>query len=463
MVDDSPNPALPTDYSVPIKQFRARLGLTQVELAGRLDVACVTLNRWENGQAKPTPLAWAKILKLDDDQPAALGSELSAASPPILDFTSSPEVVRALAEGERLSFGHMFNPAFATEISQIDPLPHQRLAVYDHMLKQTPLRFLLADDAGAGKTIMSGLYIREMMARRQLKRVLIVRPAGLIGNWKSELETLFSFQFNIVSGADAKHGNPFVGPASDCLIVSVDTLSGPKVFARLKESSVVPYDLVIFDEAHKLSADRDRDLRVRKTDRYRLAEALAGVSGLDEAWTLPWAAQHLLLLTATPHQGKDYPYYALWRLLEPEVLSTPDAFAEYPAERRALHFIRRTKEEMVLLSSEPMYPKRISDTLGYDLTQGEISEQRLYDETTEYMRHVYNRAKMLNRAAARLAMSVLQRRLASFIRKWSKASRSTSVSAGQAAMIACNRTSLAGSLGFSSSRRPGSSVAAIVG
>jgi len=336
-----------------------------------------------------------------------------AADPPILDFTAPPEVVRALAEGERLSFGHMFNPVFATEISQIDPLPHQRLAVYDHMLKQIPLRFLLADDAGAGKTIMSGLYIREMKARRLLKRVLIVPPAGLIGNWKSELESLFSLPFNIITGSDAKDDNPFVGPGSDCVIVSVDTLSGPKVFARLKEPSVVPYDLVIFDEAHKLSARREQDLRVHKTDRYRLAEALAGVSALDEAWMLPWSAHHLLLLTATPHQGKDYPYYALWRLLEPEVLSTPEAFAEYPAERRHLHFIRRTKEEMVFLNGKPLYPTRISDTLGYDLTQGEISEQRLYDETTEYMQHVYNRAKMLTRSAARLAMSVLQRRLAS--------------------------------------------------
>ena len=132
------------------------------------------------------------------------------------------------------------------------------------------------------------------------------------------------------------------------------------------------------------------------------------------AWTLPWAAHHLLLLTATPHQGKDYPYYALWRLLEPEVLSTLEAFDDYPPERRVAHFIRRTKEEMVHLNGKPLYPKRISDTLGYDLTQGPISEQTLYDETTDYMRHVYNRAKLLNRSAARLAMSVLQRRLGQF-------------------------------------------------
>jgi len=324
----------------------------------------------------------------------------------MLDFTSPAEVVAALAEGERLSFGHMTNPAFAAETSKIDPLPHQRLAVYEHMLSHQRLRFLLADDAGAGKTIMAGLYIREKKSRRLLRRVLVVPPAGLVGNWQRELSKLFDLSFRIITGADARTENPFVGEHSDQLIVSVDTLAGARVFARLQEPGVEPYDLVVFDEAHKLSADRGADLRVRKIDRYRLAEALAGVPGRDDRWRLRWSAHHLLLLTATPHMGKEYPYYALWRLLEPEVLSTPDAFAEYPAELRVKHFIRRTKEEMLRLDGTPLYPKRISDTLGYELTQGEVSEQRLYDETTDYLRFVYNKAKLLNRTAARLAMSV---------------------------------------------------------
>ena len=99
--------------------------------------------------------------------------------------------VRAMVEGERLAYGHLANPAFATEVSKIDPLPHQRIAVYEHMLKQPRLRFLLADDAGAGKTIMTGLYIREMLARRLIQRILIVPPAGLVGNWQNELRELF--------------------------------------------------------------------------------------------------------------------------------------------------------------------------------------------------------------------------------------------------------------------------------
>jgi superfamily II DNA or RNA helicase len=329
----------------------------------------------------------------------------------IIDFSADPEVVRLVVEAERLSYGHLVNPAFATEISLIDPLPHQRIAVYEHMLKQTRLRFLLADDAGAGKTIMTGLYIREMLTRRLINRVLIVPPAGLVGNWEREMHKLFSLPFNVITGSDAKNDNPFVGPESNLLIVSVDTLAGDRMFSRLQHSDVAPYDLVIFDEAHKLSADREPDLSMRKTDRYRLAEAIAGISSEDDRWKLDWNSHHLLLLTATPHMGKDFPYYCLWRLLEPDVLSTYTAFSAYPKEARARHFIR--KEEMVRYDGTPIYPTRVSDTLSYDLTQGEISEQPLYDQTTSYIQNYYNRARILNRSAARLAMTVFQRRLAS--------------------------------------------------
>lgn len=404
-----------TNFPNEIKQLRGRLGLTQVNLASLLGVSFPTVNRWENGKVAPSQLSWNRLREIAGEQVVDESSVVPYTNAPRvgMDFTADAAIVRTIAEGERLSFGHLENPAFATEISNIDPLPHQRIAVYDYMLKQPRLRFLLADDAGAGKTIMTGLYVREMISRRLLRRVLIVPPAGLVGNWQSELQLLFNLPFSIVSGANAKSSNPFIGPDSDRVIVSVDTLSGPRVFARLREEDVEPYDLVVFDEAHKLSIDRTNDMRVRKTERYRLAEALAGVGAVDSAWRLPWQAHHLLLLTATPHQGKDYPYYGLWRLLDPEIFSTPDAFDQFPSERRTNYFIRRTKEEMVYLSGEPLYPARVSDTLGYELTQGTISEQRLYDETTDYMRHVYNRAKLLNRSAAQLAMSVLQRRLAS--------------------------------------------------
>jgi len=400
-----------------------------------MGVSFASINRWENGQSKPNALAWNKILQaealglsaFDESRHAEKTSRKIRESPaeyqtsietkPDLDFSTSPEVVLAIVEGQRLTFGHLFNPVFATETSSIDPLPHQRIAVYEHMLPQPRLRFLLADDAGAGKTIMAGLYIREMLARRLISRVLIVPPAGLVGNWERELRKLFGLSFRVVSGGEARADNPFLGADSNQLIVSVDTLAGERMFGRLAEPEVLPYDLVVFDEAHKLSADREPDFHIRKTDRYRLAEAIAGAQDGDitsgDRWRLHWSTRHILLLTATPHMGKDFPYFCLWRLLEPQVLSTQEAFNYFPVEARRQHFIRRVKEEMVRFDGVPIYPQRISDTLSYELTQGAVSEQALYDLATDYLEYYYNRARILNRSAARLAMSVFQRRLAS--------------------------------------------------
>lgn len=331
----------------------------------------------------------------------------------VVDFLGDAVAARLLVESERLSYGFQTNGTFATETSLIEPLPHQYLAVYEHMLPQARLRFLLADDAGAGKTIMSGLYIREMLARRRIRRILIVPPAGLVGNWERELRTLFGLGFTIIGSAEARSRNPFVGAGSDHLIMSVDTLAGDRAFARLQELTIEPYDLVIFDEAHKLSATQLPDFTITKTDRYRLAEAIAGAEIDDSRWALAWSAQHLLLLTATPHMGKELPYYFLWRLLEPEALASREAFAHFPNEARARRFLRRTKEEMVWYNGRPIYPKRESITLSFTLTQGESSEQHLYDDTTRYIDDYYNRASQLNRSAARLAKSVFQRRLAS--------------------------------------------------
>jgi transcriptional regulator with XRE-family HTH domain len=246
---------IPPDFPSRIKQLRVKLGLTQARLARLLDVSSTSVNRWENGHAHPSTPAWQHILRAETlglegfergggQQPAIREAELAyeptSDNPPELDFSADPERVRLVAEGERLTYGHLFNPAFATEISLIDPLPHQRLAVYECMLPQTRLRFLLADDAGAGKTIMAGLYIREMLTRRLLRRVLIVPPAGLVGNWEREMHSLFSLPFRVVAGGESRFQNPFVGSDSDLLIVSVDTLAGDRTFSRLQDPAVVP-------------------------------------------------------------------------------------------------------------------------------------------------------------------------------------------------------------------------------
>ncbi len=419
-------PKMLPDYPNRIKALRARFDLNQAGLAELIGVTPAAVSQWESGASQPSQKRWAQITRaemlgvhaLADDFESMVKESRADYVLPNITFATNPEIVRLVLQGQRLAYGHQTNPTFAVEISQIDPLPHQRMAVYERMLTQPRLRFLLADDAGAGKTIMAGLYIREMLSRRLIRRVLIVPPAGLVGNWEREMHKLFSLPFRVTVGSDAKSGNPFIGPESDLRIVSVDTLAGDRMFSCLQEPGVSPYDLVIFDEAHKLSADREPNFRLRKTNRYKLAEALAGVPSLPLRWQLEWSAHHLLLLTATPHMGKDFPYYCLWRLLEPEALSTFDAFQAYPLQARRQCFIRRTKEEMVSFAGQPIYPKRVSDTLSYDLSQASsqgdgVSEQCLYDETTAYIKTWYNKAEFLNRSAVRLAMSVFQRRLAS--------------------------------------------------
>jgi len=419
---------IPDDYAQRIQQFRERHGLTQTRLAQLLGVTPALISQWESGKARPGEKRWQHFLRGEALGVYALTKDFDAPTPvkeaaasyvtgpdtlTTVDFGGEAEIVRLILQGYRLAYGHEANPAFATETSQIEPLPHQRAAVYDRMLPNPRLRFLLADDAGAGKTIMAGLYIREILTRRLFRRVLVVPPAGLVGNWESEMHKLFSLPFRALDGNEAKTGNPFSGPESDLCIVSIDTLAGERMFARLQEPDVVPYDLVIFDEAHKLSADREPNLSLRKTQRYRLAEALVGIPSDEARWSLPWNCPHVLLLTATPHMGKDFPYYCLWRLLEPEMLATYDAFLAYPPEARRAHFIRRTKEEMVDFQGNRIYPQRLSDTLSYELGQEPGGEQQLYDEMTQYMNVYYNQARILNRSAARLAMSVFQRRMAS--------------------------------------------------
>ncbi len=396
-----------------VRQLRKRIGWTQEQFAERLHVTPLTVLRWESGQSTPRPLALAKLRELEHEfaasQAAAPKSLARGASPPPLDFAGNPNAILAVAEAHRLAFGHQFNPTFASEISRIDPLPHQRIAVYEHMLPQEPLRFLLADDAGAGKTIMTGLAVREMLSRGRIQRVLVIPPAGLVGNWERELRTLFGLGFRIITGEDARTGNPFQGTASDLAIVSLDTLASQRTFARLQSAETTPYDMVVFDEAHKLAATAEKS-STSKTRRYQLAEALVGSAARQSDYSgLAWRCRHLLLLTATPHMGKDSPYHHLWRLLDPHAFATSEALRRFPPDARTRHFIRRTKEEMVDLLGRPLYRERICDTFSYDLSP---SEQALYDATTDYLDGTFSHA-LSNRGAARLALSVFQRRLAS--------------------------------------------------
>ncbi len=395
-----------------VRNARRALGVTQEQLAEEIGVTLLTVHRWEAGKATPHQVSLRRFAEVEERIAAAMPAgqpDASSLGPPPLDFAGNPDAVSAFAEAICLAHGHQLNPTFAIETARIDALPHQRIAVYERMLNQDPLRFLLADDAGAGKTIMTGLLIREFLSRERVRRVLIVPPAGLVGNWERELRTLFRLRFGIYGrGADGM-ANPFLGEAGDLLIASVDTLRQGAAFDALSDPEVPPYDLVVFDEAHKLSVQQDRG-GVRKTKRYRLAEALAGCADTSGDFArLGWSARHLLLLTATPHMGRDLSYHCLWRLLDPRMFSTGEAVRRLPEPHRARHFLRRTKEEMVALDGTPLYRPRHCDTLSYDLSP---DERDLYDRTTSYLREFYGRA-LSNRPAVELAMSVFQRRLVS--------------------------------------------------
>ena len=158
---------------------------------------------------------------------------------PSLNFEGEPEAIKLVVDAHRLRNGHQFNKAYGLELSRVVPLPHQRVAVYEQMLPQNPLRFLLADDAGAGKTVMTGLYIREMINRGRLRRVIICCPAGLTWNWQRELRNFFDLDFRILRGQDFQTGDPLTDEHG-LFVISVDTAATEPVRERLAESERGP-------------------------------------------------------------------------------------------------------------------------------------------------------------------------------------------------------------------------------
>lgn len=383
-----------------IKKLRKRLGYTQKQFADALGVSFAAVNRWEKGHNEPQPDRLMRLRELQAELMA--GQEVDAESPseapPVqMDFEGDPDAVKLVVDACRLRNGHLFNRAYGLELSRVVPLPHQRIAVYENLLPHAPLRFLLADDAGAGKTIMAGLYILEMLNRGRIRRVLICCPAGLVFNWQRELRFFFELNFTILRGSDFRDQDPLAGDQSPFVIMSVDTAATNSIREKLAGATRSSFDLVIFDEAHKLSWT-DPNRNDSKTLRYQLAEALAK------------RVPNLLLLTATPHMGKEFPYFALWRLLDSDVFSTPEAVRTLPESKRTRHFIRRLKEEMVTYDGQPIYKTRLAQTIPVVLTD---EERAFYTAATAYLQWSYENNRALNRNAAAMVVAVLQRRLAS--------------------------------------------------
>lgn len=305
---------------------------------------------------------------------------------------------RLAAEARRLRLAHLFDPMMAVHTSLVEPLPHQIEAVYGHLLQRRPLRFLLADDPGAGKTIMTGLYMRELLLRGDLERALVVAPGALVEQWQDELDSKFHLPFEIFSRERvelSRIGNPFLeGPY---WIARLDQIARNEEYQQ--KLSAVDWDLIVVDEAHKLSATFfGRELK--KTQRYRLGERLSQHT------------RNFLLLTATPHRGKPEDFRLFMSLLDPDRFEGRPRPGAPSTDAEDL-MLRRVKEDLVRFDGTPLFPERKAYTVEYSLSD---AERRLYEAVTTYVREEMNRAEKLDKRRGNtvgFALAMLQRRLAS--------------------------------------------------
>jgi len=366
-------PFLPTTAEV--KQFQPRAGYYLLEVV--LDDG--------NHTYKP--------LRISAEQLAQVTLIASTA----LERASAAEDLFFFLEAHRLRLAYQFDPQLAVSVSQVDPLPHQIEAVYHYVLKTPRVRFLIADDPGAGKTIMAGLIVKELQYRRLARRILIVAPGHLKYQWQREMKERFGMPFTIVDRAvlNASWAANVWEEHDDC-IASIDFLKQDVVRDSLRS---VRWDLVIVDEAHKLSAyvyESKTQRKVEKTQRYRVGEVLSRQT------------EHLLFLTATPHRGDEENFRLLLDLLQPGFFARKELLAESVQQGDNPVFIRRLKEDMRQFDGRPIFPPRIVQTVSFRLTPEELT---LYNGVTRYVQDYFDKAKE-NRSIS-FALMILQRRLTS--------------------------------------------------
>ena len=308
---------------------------------------------------------------------------------------------RLVAEAHRIRLAHLFDPILAVHTSLVDPLPHQITAVYEKMLDRQPLRFLLADDPGAGKTIMAGLLIKELIARGDLRRCLIVCPGSLVEQWQDELSRRFHLPFEILTNdklESARTGNWFM--ENHLAIARLDKLSRNEDIQQKLSAPDCRYDLIVVDEAHKMSATFFGG-EVKYTKRYKLGQLLSSLT------------RHFLLMTATPHNGKEEDFQLFLALLDGDRFEGKFRDGVHQVEVSDL-MRRMVKENLLKFDGKPLFPERIAYTVPYKLS---AAEAQLYREVTDYVRQEFNRAEALQNdkraGTVGFALTVLQRRLAS--------------------------------------------------
>lgn len=316
------------------------------------------------------------------------------------NFKGDPVKFTLFAEAERINSAYQFDPLFAVNCSIVAPLPHQVEAVYKYLLPMPKIRFLLADDTGAGKTIMTGLLIKELMMRGLIERILIITPGGLTKQWQEdELAVKFNLPFKLVNRATFS-SEPTVFSTANRIITSIDFISRDDVLEVAKNAS---WDLIVFDEGHKLSA-YDYGNKVYKAKRYTAAEELSK------------QCEHILLLTATPHRGRTDTFKKLLQLLDEDIFATEEVASTRikELEHNGINkfFIRRLKEDMKDWNGQPLYKARFTRTVAYQLTP---EEKQLYEAVTDYLTKKKEEATETKNIHVSLALTVMQRRLVSSI------------------------------------------------
>jgi SNF2 family DNA or RNA helicase len=316
-------------------------------------------------------------------------------------FDGDGALFRLVSEAHRIRLAHLFDPVLAVHTSLVEPLPHQITAVYDSMLPRQPLRFLLADDPGAGKTIMAGLFIKELIARGDLQRCLIVCPGSLAEQWQDELYRRFHLPFEILTNDKleaARTGNYFL--ETNHVIARLDKLSRNE---DVQDKLLAPdcrWDLIVCDEAHKMSATYFGG-EIKYTKRYKLGQMLSGIT------------RHFLLMTATPHNGKEEDFQLFMALLDGDRFE--GRFRDGAHVTDVSDLMRRmVKEKLLTFEAKALFPERFAYTVPYKLSD---AEAQLYAAVTEYVREEFDRAAALenNKRAGTVgfALTILQRRLAS--------------------------------------------------
>ncbi|MBU1342382.1 MAG: DUF3883 domain-containing protein [Proteobacteria bacterium] len=316
-------------------------------------------------------------------------------------FDGDGAMFRLVSEAHRINLAHLFDPVLAVHTSLVDPLPHQITAVYGEMLPRQPLRFLLADDPGAGKTIMAGLLIKELIARGDLQRCLIVCPGSLAEQWQDELYRRFSLPFEILTNDKleaARTGNWFL--EANLVIARLDKLSRNEEVQQKLKAPDCQWDLVVCDEAHKMSATVF-GTEAKFTKRYRLGQLLSSLT------------RHFLLMTATPHNGKEIDFQLFMALIDGDRFEGRFRDGVHSADVSDL-MRRMVKENLLKFDGTPLFPERIAYTVPYRLSAKEAS---LYKAVTDYVREEFNRAEALENGkragTVGFALTILQRRLAS--------------------------------------------------